>query len=109
MFFSIHANNGVAIYEQIVRRVKFAVAEESLRPGQLLPSVRTLSVQLALNPNKIARAYEVVGKTAYLWTADPAHFHFKQSISPTRPSKADCAESVQDSDDHLAGYVLELK
>jgi hypothetical protein len=53
--------------------------------------------------------YEVVGKTAYLWTADPAKWPVKQSISPTRPSKADYAESVQDSDDHLAGYVLELK
>jgi GntR family transcriptional regulator len=58
MFFSIDANNGVAIYEQIVRQVKFAIAEESLRPGQLLPSVRSLSVELALNPNTIARAYQ---------------------------------------------------
>ncbi|MEQ1825279.1 MAG: GntR family transcriptional regulator [Pirellula sp.] len=58
MFFSIDANNGVAIYDQIVRQVKFAIAEGSLRPGQLLPSVRSLSVQLALNPNTIARAYQ---------------------------------------------------
>ncbi|MDX1925105.1 MAG: GntR family transcriptional regulator [Pirellulaceae bacterium] len=58
MFFSIDANNGVAIYDQIVRQVKFAIAEESLRPGQLLPSVRTLSMQLALNPNTVARAYQ---------------------------------------------------
>lgn len=54
--------------------------------------------------------YEVVGKTAYLWTADPAKWHLKQSISPTRPSKADYADQVQESmDDELAGYVLELK
>lgn len=58
MFFSIDTNNGVAIYEQIVRQVKFAIAEESLRVGQLLPSVRTLSVELAINPNTIARAYQ---------------------------------------------------
>ena len=58
MFFSIDANNGVAIYEQIVRQVKFAIAEGSLRPGQLLPSGRALSVQLAVNPNTIARAYQ---------------------------------------------------
>ena len=58
MFFSIDPNNGVAIYEQIVRQVKFAIAEETLRPGQLLPSVRALSVQLAINPNMIARAYQ---------------------------------------------------
>ena len=57
MFFSIDPQNGVAIYEQIVRQVKFAIAEGTLSPGQLLPSVRQLSQQLAINPNTIARAY----------------------------------------------------
>ena len=57
MFFSIDPQNGVAIYEQIVRQVKFAIAEGTLGPGQLLPSVRLLSQQLAINPNTIARAY----------------------------------------------------
>lgn len=60
MFFSIDVNNGVAIYEQIVRQVKYAIAEESLKPGQLLPSVRALSVELALNHNTIARAYQLL-------------------------------------------------
>ncbi len=58
MFFSIEPNNGVAIYEQIVRQVIFAIAEGTLRPGQLLPSVRVLSQQLAINPNTIARAFQ---------------------------------------------------
>ncbi len=58
MFFSIDPNNGVAIYEQIVRQVTFAVAEGTLCPGQLLPSVRQLGQQLAINPNTIARAYQ---------------------------------------------------
>ncbi|MBM3998683.1 MAG: GntR family transcriptional regulator [Planctomycetes bacterium] len=58
MFFSIDPSNGVAIYEQIVRQVKFAIAEGILRPGQLLPSVRTLSRQLAINPNTIHRAFQ---------------------------------------------------
>jgi GntR family transcriptional regulator len=58
MFFSIDPSNGVAIYEQIVRQVKFAIAEGTLCPGQLLPSVRQLSQQLAINPNTIARAYQ---------------------------------------------------
>ena len=58
MFLSIDPTNGVAIYEQIVRQIKFAIAEETLRPGQLLPSVRLLSQQLAINPNTIARAYQ---------------------------------------------------
>ncbi len=58
MFFSIEPSNGVAIYEQIVRQVKFAIAEGTLGPGQLLPSVRILSQQLAINPNTIARAFQ---------------------------------------------------
>jgi GntR family transcriptional regulator len=58
MFFSIDPQNGVAIYEQILRQVKFAIAEGTLVPGQLLPSVRGLSQQLAINPNTIARAYQ---------------------------------------------------
>jgi GntR family transcriptional regulator len=58
MFFSIDPSNGVAIYEQIVRQVTFAIAEGTLCPGQLLPSVRQLGQQLAINPNTIARAYQ---------------------------------------------------
>jgi len=58
MFFSIDADNGVAIYEQIVRQVKFAVANGVLVPGQLLPSVRTLAVKLAINPNTVAKAFQ---------------------------------------------------
>jgi GntR family transcriptional regulator len=58
MFFSINLNNGVAIYQQIVRQVKFAVAEGSLQPGQLLPGGRSLSVELAVNPNTVVRAYQ---------------------------------------------------
>jgi len=58
MFFSIDADNGVAIYEQIVRQVKFAIANGVLIPGQLLPSVRTLAVKLAINPNTVAKAFQ---------------------------------------------------
>jgi GntR family transcriptional regulator len=58
MFFSIDADNGVAIYEQIVRQVKFAIANGVLVPGQLLPSVRTLAVKLAINPNTVAKAFQ---------------------------------------------------
>ena len=57
MFFSIETSNGVPIYEQIVRQVKFAVAEGVLVSGQMVPSVRQLSNELAINPNTIARAY----------------------------------------------------
>lgn len=57
MFFAIDPTNGVAIYDQVVRQVLFAVAAGVLRPGELVPSVREVARELAINPNTVARAY----------------------------------------------------
>ena len=57
MLLHVNVRNGLAVYEQIVRQVKFAVAEGALRSGELVPSVRELARDLAINPNTVARAY----------------------------------------------------
>ncbi len=57
MFFQVDPADQLAIYEQIVRQIKFAVADRSLKPGELVPSVRELARSLAINPNTVARAY----------------------------------------------------
>jgi GntR family transcriptional regulator len=60
MLFHIEPSNGLAIYDQIVRQVKFAVAGGALKPGEMMPSVRELARDLAINPNTIARAYRAL-------------------------------------------------
>lgn len=57
MILEIDTANGLAIYEQVVRQLKFAVASGKLQRGELVPSVRELSKQLAINPNTVSRAY----------------------------------------------------
>jgi len=57
MICHIDANNGIPIYEQICRQVKFAVANEALLVGEHVPSVRELAIQAAVNVNTVARAY----------------------------------------------------
>lgn len=57
MFFSIETANGLPIYDQIVRQIKFAVANRVLGPGDLVPSVREAARELAINPNTVSRAY----------------------------------------------------
>jgi GntR family transcriptional regulator len=57
MLLRIEPSNGLAIYDQIVRQVKFSIAHGALRAGELVPSVRELAQQLAVNPNTVARAY----------------------------------------------------
>ncbi len=57
MFFTIDPANGIAIYDQITRQIKFAVASGVLEPGEFVPSVRELARELAVNPNTVSRAY----------------------------------------------------
>lgn len=57
MLIQIDPTSDLAIYEQIIRQVKFGIASGAVRPNELIPSVRELSKQLALNPNTVARAY----------------------------------------------------
>ncbi|HEX4415261.1 MAG TPA: GntR family transcriptional regulator [Lacipirellulaceae bacterium] len=57
MLFHVDTRNGLAVYDQIVRQVKFAVADGVVRNGELVPSVRELARDLAVNPNTVARAY----------------------------------------------------
>ena len=53
----IDAKSGVPFYRQIIEQVKFAVARGLLGPGDRLPTVRQLAVDLAVNPNTVVRAY----------------------------------------------------
>lgn len=57
MFFQIDPSNDLAIYDQVVRQVKFAVAGEVLKEGEMVPSVRELARELTINPNTVSRAY----------------------------------------------------
>jgi len=66
MFLRVNPADEIPIYEQIVRQVKFAIASKSLRYGELVPSVRELAKQLAVNPNTVVRAYRQLQDEAIL-------------------------------------------
>lgn len=57
MRFVIDARSGVPLYRQIIEQVKFAIARSRLGPGDQLPTVRQLAVDLSINPNTVIRAY----------------------------------------------------
>ena len=55
--FSIDATNGVPFYKQIILQVEMAIADGRLNTADQLPTVRSLAVDLQINPNTVARAY----------------------------------------------------
>jgi len=58
MDITINVTDGVPIYRQIVNQVKYLVASGVLRPGEELPAIRTLALQLKVTPNTIVKAYD---------------------------------------------------
>ncbi len=55
--FQIDALSRKPVYEQIVEQTERFVLSGILKPGDQLPSVRSLSVHLSVNPNTIQKAY----------------------------------------------------
>src|SRR5579864_1497243 len=49
--------SGVPVYRQIIDQVLGGISTGSLKPGDQLPTVRQLAVDLAINPNTVVRAY----------------------------------------------------
>jgi GntR family transcriptional regulator len=46
------------IYLQIVAEVRKAIAAGVYKPGEMLPSLRVLALDLRVNPNTVQRAYD---------------------------------------------------
>lgn len=57
MRFSTDTKSGVPLYRQIIEQVKVGVGRGQLGPGDQLPTVRQLAVDLSINPNTVIRAY----------------------------------------------------
>jgi len=65
---SIDGQSGVPYYRQIIDQVKTAMATGQVEPGDRLPTVRQLAVDLSINPNTVSRAYTELELTGLVET-----------------------------------------
>jgi GntR family transcriptional regulator len=68
MRFYLDLRSGLPVYRQIIDQVHGARASGAVRPGDQLPTVRQLAVDLAINPNTVVRAYRELELTGALTT-----------------------------------------
>lgn len=55
--FTLDPKSGVPYYRQIILQVEMAIVSGRFITGDQLPTVRSLAVDLKVNPNTVARAY----------------------------------------------------
>ncbi|WBW94672.1 GntR family transcriptional regulator [Oceanirhabdus sp. W0125-5] len=58
----------VPIYEQLVEKYKELIIKGILVEDEKLPSVRTLSKELGINPNTIQKAYRELERQEYIYS-----------------------------------------
>ncbi len=68
MTFRLDLKSGVPVYRQIIDQVHAARASGAIGPGEQLPTVRQLAVDLSVNPNTVVRAYRELELTGVLTT-----------------------------------------
>jgi GntR family transcriptional regulator len=66
--FRLDNHSGVPVYRQMIDQVQGAIAMGLLRPGDQLPTVRLVAVELAINPNTVMRAYRELEIRGFLDT-----------------------------------------
>jgi GntR family transcriptional regulator len=81
---TIDPRDSTPIYAQLERGVRAAIATGRLRPGDQLPTVRQMAVDLQVNANTVARVYAELERSGVIETkrgvgsfitASPAQAH----------------------------------
>ena len=61
---SIDPSSATPVFQQIVDYLQRLIASGVYRPGELIPSVRALALELRVNPNTVQRAYQALERDA---------------------------------------------
>ncbi|MCI8947403.1 MAG: GntR family transcriptional regulator [Lachnospiraceae bacterium] len=56
------------IYEQVADKLQKLIINGVLEPDSKMPSVRSLAMELSINPNTIQKAYGELERTGFLYT-----------------------------------------
>jgi GntR family transcriptional regulator len=68
MKLEVNPRSPVPLHAQIAEQLELAIAKGALKPGEQLPTVRQLSVELRVNSNTVARVYAELERRAVLET-----------------------------------------
>ena len=84
---SIDPTDRTPIYAQLDRGLRAAIATGRLRPGDQLPTVRQLAVDLRVNANTVARVYLELERSGVLETRRGVGSFVRATPEKARPAR----------------------
>ena len=84
------------LYEQIVDKFQMLILSGALEPNSRMPSVRSLAVELSINPNTIQRAYSELERNGFLYTVKGKGNYIAYSDSLKDVRKQEILEKLRD-------------
>lgn len=82
MHIEISLKDGLPIYRQIVKQVKYLIASGQLQSGAELPAIRTLAEQTMVTPNTIVKAYSQLEAEGLVFKRQGAGTYVAEVKSP---------------------------
>src|SRR5919206_3409424 len=82
---SLDARDATPLYAQLERGLRAAIAAGRLQPGDQLPTVRQLAVDLRINANTVARVYADLERSGVLETRRGVGSFVRASAAEARP------------------------
>ncbi len=92
--FALNDRSGVPIYRQIQDQIRFGIASGLLRAGEQLPTVRSLAVELSVNPNTVIKAYNELEREDIL-TTEQGTGTFVATPPPARIPESERKEKLE--------------
>lgn len=100
---SLDLRGSKPIYEQIVEQMKRNISKGYLKPGDAIPSVRRMALELTITPGTVAKAYQELERQKLIET-----IRGKGTFVASQKQKMD-DDRVEQIRRRLASEVLELK
>jgi GntR family transcriptional regulator len=101
----VDTSSDISAYRQVADQLRTLAVEGVVEPGDVLPPIRRLAIELGLHFNTIAEAYRVLAQEGFL---EITHGHGARVIDRTLPRRAE-PESLENFRQRLRELVASVR
>lgn len=106
----IDKQSRIPIYEQLIEAMQQEILNGFLVPGELIPSVRSLSIELSVNPNTIQKAYNELERMNITYSVPGVgRYISEEAVALVKKEKAGAKQALSQAikDLKASGMTLE--